>query len=418
MKRSTLTIVTALFLLAGTLTYSVAEANTLNDLKDKKDAITEERSGVNSEIKHKNAEINSLQAEQDQLKQEVQALDTKISETNEQINQKDQEISRKKEEISLLQAEIRELTETIKKRNELLKERARAFQRSGGTLSYLDVLLGANSFGEFISRVNAVSTIMDADKELIKEQENDLAKLEDLQKKQEQELAKLETLRKELEGMKASLDAQRKEKDAVMEQLRQQQANIQNEVMDLKEQEELLASQEAAMAKAIELEKSRLAELERQRKAAAQTSSSSGGGGGSYPSDTGGTFMVPAAGYVSSEFGSRWGEFHYGLDIAKSGHVPVVAAADGVVIKSYYSPSYGNAIFVSHSINGKIFTTVYAHLDSRGVSEGQVVTRGQQIGVMGNTGMSYGQHLHFEIHEGPWNASKSNAVDPRKYLSF
>ncbi|MET3697616.1 peptidoglycan hydrolase CwlO-like protein [Bacillus oleivorans] len=411
MKKSTLSIVTAFFLLVGTLTYSVAEANTLSDLEDQKDSISEERSGVNSEIDKKNAEISSLQAEQDRIKQEVQALDTKISETNTKINEKDQEIARKKEEISLLQAEIRELTETIEKRNELLKERARSFQRSGGALSYLDVLLGANSFGEFISRVNAVSTIMDADKQLIKQQEEDLAKLEKLQKQQEEELAKLETLRKELEEMKASLDSQRKEKDALMEELRQQQINIENEVMDLKEQEELLAAQEAAMAKAIKLEKERLAELERQRKAAQAN-------GGSYPADTGGSFMIPSAGYVSSEFGPRWGDFHYGIDIAKGGHVPVLAAADGVVIRSYYSPSYGNAIFVSHSINGQIFTTVYAHLNSRSVGEGEVVARGQQIGVMGNTGMSFGQHLHFEIHEGPWNANKSNAVDPRKYLSF
>ncbi|HWO77267.1 MAG TPA: peptidoglycan DD-metalloendopeptidase family protein [Bacillus sp. (in: firmicutes)] len=412
MKKSTISIVTAFFLLVGTLTYSVAEANTINDLENKKNAISKERSGVSSEIEEKNAEISSLQAQQDKLKQEVEELDTKIAETNTQIHEKDQEINRKKEEISILQAEIRELTETIEKRNELLKERARAFQRSGGSLSYLDVLLGANSFGEFISRVSAVSTIMDADKQLIKEQEEDLAKLEKLQKQQEEELAKLETLRQELEKMKATLDAQRKEKDALMEELRKQQANIENEVMDLKEQEELLAAQEAAMAKAIELEKARLAELERQRKAAQQS------GGGSYPADTGGTFMVPAAGYVSSEFGPRWGDFHYGLDIAKGGHVPVVAAADGVVIRSYYSPSYGNAIFISHSINGQIFTTVYAHLNSRSVGEGEVVTRGQQIGVMGNTGMSYGQHLHFEIHEGPWNANKTNAVNPRKYLSF
>jgi murein DD-endopeptidase MepM/ murein hydrolase activator NlpD len=114
--------------------------------------------------------------------------------------------------------------------------------------------------------------------------------------------------------------------------------------------------------------------------------------------------------------GPRWNKQHAGIDIAASGTVPVVSAADGVVSRSYFSESYGNAVMVSHSINGKQYTTVYAHLSSRNVSNGQVVARGQQVGIMGNTGHSYGQHLHFELHNGPWNVSKSNAINPLDYI--
>ena len=103
---------------------------------------------------------------------------------------------------------------------------------------------------------------------------------------------------------------------------------------------------------------------------------------------------------------------HYGVDIANSSDVPIVAAADGVVVRSYYSTSYGNAVFISHSINGQVYTTVYAHMESRMVSNGQTVSKGQQIGIMGNTGQSFGQHLHFELHKGPWTASKSGAINP------
>jgi murein DD-endopeptidase MepM/ murein hydrolase activator NlpD len=126
--------------------------------------------------------------------------------------------------------------------------------------------------------------------------------------------------------------------------------------------------------------------------------------------------MRPAAGYFSSGFGGRGGGFHYGLDIAARGTVPIVAAADGYVFQSYYSSSYGNVIFIRHNLNGRTYTTVYAHLSKRSVSAGTRVSKGQHIGYMGNTGQSYGQHLHFEIHEGDWNAAKSNAVDPRKYI--
>ncbi|EOP91554.1 hypothetical protein IGM_01968, partial [Bacillus cereus HuB4-4] len=128
-------------------------------------------------------------------------------------------------------------------------------------------------------------------------------------------------------------------------------------------------------------------------------------------------FIKPAEGRYTSGFGKRGGQMHYGQDIVASGSVPIVAAADGEVIRSYYSESYGNAIFISHNINGKNYTTVYAHLSSRAVSAGQKVKQGQKIGIMGNTGQSEGQHLHFEIHIGEWNGQKSNAVDPKPYIS-
>ncbi|MCU5408944.1 M23 family metallopeptidase, partial [Bacillus cereus] len=128
-------------------------------------------------------------------------------------------------------------------------------------------------------------------------------------------------------------------------------------------------------------------------------------------------FIKPAEGRYTSGFGKRGGQMHYGQDIVASGSVPIVAAADGEVTRSYYSDSYGNAVFISHNINGKKYTTVYAHLSSRAVSVGQKVKQGQKIGVMGNTGQSEGQHLHFEIHTGEWNGQKSNAVDPKPYIS-
>ena len=116
--------------------------------------------------------------------------------------------------------------------------------------------------------------------------------------------------------------------------------------------------------------------------------------------------------------GPRWNKQHAGIDIAASGTVAIVAAADGVVSRSYFSSSYGNVVFISHSIDGQLYTTVYAHMSSRQASSGQVVAKGEQIGYMGNTGHSYGQHLHFEVHQGPWNAAKSNAVNPLNYVSY
>ncbi|EMA6344221.1 SH3 domain-containing protein [Bacillus cytotoxicus] len=127
-------------------------------------------------------------------------------------------------------------------------------------------------------------------------------------------------------------------------------------------------------------------------------------------------FKFPTQGKISSTFDMRWEQMHYGVDIAAQGNVSIHAAASGKVVKSYYSASYGNVVFVAHRINGKLYTTVYAHMKDRAVKIGDTVQVGQLLGHMGNTGHSFGQHLHFELHNGEWNFEKTNAVDPLPYL--
>ncbi|WP_223696972.1 M23 family metallopeptidase, partial [Bacillus wiedmannii] len=109
---------------------------------------------------------------------------------------------------------------------------------------------------------------------------------------------------------------------------------------------------------------------------------------------------------------------HHGVDLAESGDHPIYAAASGQVSRSYSSSSYGECIMIVHTIDGVTWETVYAHMrsGSRTVKGGDYVTQGQTIGVMGNTGQSSGQHLHFELHKGRWDINKSNAVNPLDYL--
>ena len=98
----------------------------------------------------------------------------------------------------------------------------------------------------------------------------------------------------------------------------------------------------------------------------------------------------------------------------------VKAAADGVVTKSYVSRTYGEVVFIRHNINEQVYETVYSHLRSgtRKVNAGDKVKKGDVIGMMGSTGNSTGQHLHFEIHKGTWNYDKTNAVDPLDYINM
>jgi murein DD-endopeptidase MepM/ murein hydrolase activator NlpD len=105
-------------------------------------------------------------------------------------------------------------------------------------------------------------------------------------------------------------------------------------------------------------------------------------------------FHYPAIGIMTSPFGPRWGRMHYGLDIDLEVGDNVFAAFEGMVRISQYHASYGNVIVVRHN-NG--LETLYAHLSQRKVLPGDHVEAGQIIGLGGNTGRSYGAHLHFEF---------------------
>lgn len=103
--------------------------------------------------------------------------------------------------------------------------------------------------------------------------------------------------------------------------------------------------------------------------------------------------------YITSYFGPRCGSFHGGIDIGSYGkHIPVIAAADGVVIYAGRNGGYGNMVLIDHGKDEKNrrVSTLYAHLKSINVKPGEEVKKGDIIGLMGNTGRSTGIHLHYE----------------------
>lgn len=420
-------------------------ANAVSDreIQEKQDAINDIRSkqsAVQSKINNADQQIQKLQTQQKALSSEIKKLDLAVEETSGKIRNLSADIQKTEQDIETLKREIAEVQERIEKRNEILKERVRSLQESGGVISYLEVLLGSQSFSDFIDRISAVTTIFEADKQIIREQQADKALKEKKEKELTDKLNSLQADLKELEQLKQKLNEQIKQKNQLMANLKQKEQEHHEMKMALSEEQELLRKQEAAVKYQLQqlMEKKRAEEAAKRRVVAGHTyssSSSSGSGsndtysGGSsssrgvsnVPPVTSGAFMRPANGPITSGFGYRFGgsDFHPGIDIGKRGAVvPVVAAADGYVFRSYLSSSYGNVIFITHVINGQVYTTVYAHLEARLVGEGQDVRKGQVIGYMGNTGHSTGPHLHFELHRGQWNPAKSNAVNPLNYINF
>ncbi|WML46041.1 peptidoglycan DD-metalloendopeptidase family protein [Neobacillus sp. PS3-40] len=420
MKKSFITLTVAAAVGMGSLFGGFAvksEAASVSSLKHEQNKIHSQRSGLNSTINEADKKITQIQGKQVDVKQEMKRIDLSIGDTNSKIREKEVKVSETKMQITKLQAEVKVIQERITKRNELLKDRVRNYQENGGMVNYIDVLMGSSSFSDFIDRANAVATIMEADQDILKQAEADKLELETKQALVQKELVSLQGMLNDLVKMKQKLNFQKAEKDQLLGTLQAQEKKVQEDKMSLQEEEKILADQEAAIQKAIKLEQAHQAELARQRAAEAAAHAAHGGGNGGSadqaPDVSSGNFTRPAAGYISSGFGGRWGEFHYGVDIASHGsNVPIVAAADGVVIRSYYSSSYGNCIFLASSIDGQIYTTVYAHMETRLVGSGATVSKGQQIGIMGSTGESTGQHLHFELHRGPWTQDKRFAINP------
>lgn len=139
-------------------------------------------------------------------------------------------------------------------------------------------------------------------------------------------------------------------------------------------------------------------------------------------------FINPAPGSrVTSEYGLRKdpktgqpNTMHRGIDLARAGNVNILASADGIVLRAGAIGTYGQTIIIKHIVDGERQDTVYAHLrnDSIKVKVGDTVKQGQVIALMGNTGKSTGQHLHFEVHEGAWTTGQPNAKNPRNYVDF
>jgi murein DD-endopeptidase MepM/ murein hydrolase activator NlpD len=119
-------------------------------------------------------------------------------------------------------------------------------------------------------------------------------------------------------------------------------------------------------------------------------------------------FVLPVAGArLTSGYGSRWGTFHHGIDLAAPMRTPEYAAGDGVVLRAGAASGFGLAVYILHE-NGDV--TVYGHMDSILVEPGEYVDAGQTIALLGNRGQSTGPHLHFEVHQGGEDGPRINPV--------
>lgn len=117
---------------------------------------------------------------------------------------------------------------------------------------------------------------------------------------------------------------------------------------------------------------------------------------------------------MSSAFGQRWGRLHEGIDFTPGNGAPIQAIADGTVrVATEAGGAYGVHVYIDHVIDGQVISSHYAHMQygSLNVVPGQQVEVGDVLGVVGNTGRSFGAHLHFELR-----LPGGQAIDPMPWL--
>lgn len=398
---------------------------------------------LEKETQEKEQNLTAVENDIESLMIRVEETVQKITQTEKEIKQKTVEIKASKQELAQLQTEIGDLKETV-------GVRMRVSHRLTHSNLILNWLSESTSLAKLIQSLQTInqfaandSVQMDQLKGLVSTQNQLMATLKTQQQALNESKKALEVNRAQLEADQATLEAKRKAVKKEIQALEREKLSAQEAKEIAQAQKELLerlAAEEEARRQAEE-EKRRQEEEEKKKQEAIQqqqesastsessedealnaiTSTEQNDSTPSSPSPvipSSATFQIPlATGYVSCEFMCYSG--HNGIDLGNSGNTstPVLATASGIVTRSGWHHAYGNHVMITHNIDGKIYTTVYAHMHTTPyVKVGDVVYQGQQVGTMGNTGNSFGAHLHFELYEGYYNYPYS--VNPRKYINF
>jgi peptidoglycan hydrolase CwlO-like protein len=179
-----------------------------------------------SELKNQDSIVNAPNRQHPntlpEIDEHLQKMNQAILDNQHAINTTETEIDTVQTEISKLEQEVTALNEKVKKRGELLKERAKAYQVTGGDLSFFNVLLDSSNISEFIDRAGTVAAIVQADHDLLQKQKDEKEEYDTKQKSLSNKLSKLNRIKIEHDGMQAQISDQKKQFEDMKVQLLKQ----------------------------------------------------------------------------------------------------------------------------------------------------------------------------------------------------
>ncbi len=380
-RRRCMLAVVALACLALALT--MAATSPAQDLQSRLDSKQGELDQQQSQEGILSTTIERYSGQIDQLTGEVATLRNREAAVQEQLEQTQARLDSQRAQLNVLR-------QRFARSLRILKSRLVSIYKSDQP-DALTVILESDGFDDLLERYQYLTAIEEQDAALVgrvrtlrTETRDTVEEVRGARDEIAARKAELERTRVQLEAREADLSTARANKQGALRDTRTNIERLEGDLSDLQAdiQAQLQAAQAAATAEAPSLP-------------AGPIQGSSG------------PWIWPVNGTITSPFGPRWGRMHEGIDIAAPEGTPIRAVADGRVVLAAYNGGYGNYTCIDH---GGGLASCYAHQAALGVSAGQGVQQGQVIGSVGNTGASFGAHLHLEARV------NGTAVDPMGYL--
>ncbi len=380
----------------------------------------QEKKTLENDLQKAKELIDSLKGSKEDIQSEVEKLDKQLNEISGKVKELESRLSKKRQEIADTESALNKAKEQEKKQYRNMKKRIQ-FMYENGQTSYVEMLLSADSFTDFLNAVEYITQISQYDRKMLKEYQNMQVTIADTQKTLETDYASLQSLQAKVQEEKQAVvaleSAKKGELNDVADDLTDAQTVAKAYEAEIQAQNEVIAQIQAAQKRAAEQQAAQQqaqaaegnqgatdAAGENQNTAQNTTPSGNGQSTGSM------MWPCPSSKRVTSDYGPRTSPTngassnHKGIDIGAAYGADIVAADGGTVLVATYSRSGGNYVIIDH---GGGLCTVYMHASSLTVSAGQTVSKGQVIAKVGSTGISTGNHLHFGVtlngvYVSPW----------------
>ena len=383
------------------------------------DAVSDARNELNSIKNQSTANQSAISAVEDEVQgylDEISILDSDIATYTQKLSELQSQVDTLNQQVEKYQSDLQNSAQLYNSAEDVYTTRLRAIYENG-IPSVFEILVSSDGIGDFFSRLNVYASILEYDQSLIGNMKSQKEYVDYLKTNIEEGMLSLDQLSYDVEKSTNELQTVKNQKQAKVNSLSSSKAKLlAASKLLLEEQETAEANLQKEIAKAA---------------AAAGTNNKYFSGMFSWPTTS--SYITANFGWYSPGGYSAW---HSGTDIGVPRGTQVMAAASGKVIKAVTVTSdpngpytaagykdhsfsaangygYGNYIMLDNGLDskGNRIYTLYAHLSTVSVSAGQNVAEGQVIGYSGNTGNSYGAHLHFEIRV------NGTAVDPMSYFN-
>lgn len=349
------------------------------------------------ELQKQQQQLNTIQQQMEAQQRRVEQARRKEKSISEQLRLIQQELEEAQDAFEMVNDQLEDteqkiaanlelsarLTKKLEAQTKVLHRRIRDIYKNG-QISYLDVLLGAKDFNDFVGRMDFLKKVLAHDNALIQGTKADRETLRKAKEQLETDRKKIVDLRKLASVKREQVASRREERRGVLNAATYERETAERAYREL-------------------IETSR--QIEQMIKRIQSGEKNVGGSTG--------TMVWPAEGEITSPFGWRvhpiFGtqRLHTGIDIGADYGDSIRAADGGIVIHADWMGGYGNTVIIDH---GNGISTLYAHNSQLLVSEGQTVAKGQAVARCGSTGYSTGPHLHFEVRQ------NGSPVNPLNYL--